>query len=83
MEQKKLVTILTPAYNEEDVLPLRYDRLVKLMNEQVNYGFEVLIVNDGSKDHTLELLEEFRKKDPRFNYLNLSRNYGKEIAMIA
>ncbi len=83
MEQKKLVTILTPAYNEEDVLPLLYDRLVKLMNEQVNYDFEVLIVNDGSKDHTLELLEEFRKKDSRFNYLNLSRNYGKEIAMIA
>ena len=80
---KKLVTILVPAYNEQDVLNLLYDRLVKIMNEQSMYDFEVLLVNDGSKDDTLKIMQDLRKKDSRFCYLNLSRNYGKEIAMIA
>ena len=82
-EKKKLVTILVPAYNEQDVLHLLYDRLEKLMNENTNYDFEVLLVNDGSKDKTFEIMQELREKDKRFCYLNLSRNYGKETAMIA
>ncbi len=80
---KKLITILVPAYNEHESLPILYDRLVKLMNEQPNYDFEVLFVNDGSKDNTLELIKFLRKKDTRINYVNLSRNYGKETAMAA
>lgn len=82
-EKKKLVTILVPAYNEEEVLHLLYDRLEKLMNENTNYDFEVLLVNDGSKDKTFEIMQELREKDKRFSYLNLSRNFGKETAMIA
>lgn len=82
-EKKKLVTILVPAYNEEEVLHLLYDRLEKLMNENTNYDFEVLLVNDGSKDKTFEIMQELREKDKRFCYLNLSRNFGKETAMIA
>lgn len=82
-EKKKLVTILVPAYNEQEVLHLLYDRLEKLMNENTNYDFEVLLVNDGSKDRTLEIMQELRSKDKRFCYLNLSRNFGKETAMIA
>ena len=82
-ENKKLVTILVPAYNEHEVLHLLYERLVKLMNDNPNYNFEVLLVNDGSKDNTLEIMQELREKDKRFCYLNLSRNYGKETAMIA
>ncbi len=82
-EKKKLVTILVPAYNEQEVLHLLYDRLEKLMNENTNYDFEVLLVNDGSKDKTFEIMQELRKKDKRFCYLNLSRNFGKETAMIA
>lgn len=81
--KKKLVTILVPAYNEHEVIPLLYDRLVKLMDEQSQYDFEVLFVNDGSKDDTLDLIKFLRKKDSRINYVNLSRNYGKEIAMVA
>lgn len=80
---KKLVTILVPAYNEHEVIPLLYDRLAKLMDEQSQYNFEVLFVNDGSKDNTLELIKFLREKDPRINYVNLSRNYGKEVAMVA
>ncbi len=82
-ERKKLVTILIPAYNEHEVIPLLYNRLLKLMGEQTKYDFELLFVNDGSKDNTLELIKSFREKDSRVNYVNLSRNYGKEIAMIA
>lgn len=82
-ERKKLVTILVPAYNEHEVIPLLYDRLVNLMDKQSNYDFEILFVNDGSKDDTLDLIKFLRKKDSRINYVNLSRNYGKEIAMIA
>lgn len=82
-EKKKLVTILVPAYNEQEVLNLLYDRLEKLINENTNYDFEVLLVNDGSKDKTFEIMQELREKDKRFCYLNLSRNFGKETAMIA
>ena len=83
LDRKKLVTILVPAYNEHEVIPLLYDRLLKLMNEQSQYDFEILFVNDGSKDDTLEIIRALRKRDKRINYVNLSRNYGKEIAMIA
>lgn len=80
---KKLVSILIPAFNEEEVLNLLYKRLVNLMNNTMNYEFEILLINDGSTDNTFSIMKELRKKDRRFNYLNLSRNYGKEIAMIA
>jgi len=85
MEQnsKKLISILIPAYNEHESLPLLYDRVAKLMNEQNKYDFEVLFVNDGSKDDTLDIIKFLRSKDNRINYVNLSRNYGKETAMAA
>lgn len=81
--KKKLVTILVPAYNEQEVLNMLYDRLKTLMNNNTNYDFEILLVNDGSKDNTLKIMKELRTKDRRVCYLNLSRNYGKETAMIA
>ena len=83
MEEKKLITILIPAYNEQDVLEMLKERLDNIINKIENYNFEILFVNDGSKDKTLEMLKELREKDQRYNYLSLSRNYGKEIAMIA
>lgn len=82
-ENKKLVTILVPAYNEEEVLHMLYERLRTLMDDTTAYDFEVLLVNDGSKDKTLQIMQELREKDKRINYLNLSRNFGKETAMIA
>lgn len=83
MEQKKIVTILVPAYNEEAVLNMLYDRLSKLMNSMSNYNFEILFINDGSTDNTLSIIKSLRQKDNRICYLNLSRNFGKETAMIA
>ncbi len=80
---KKLITILVPAYNEQEVLPMLYERLTNLINTLPNYNFEILFVNDGSKDKTLDIIINLRKKDNRICYVNLSRNFGKETAMIA
>ena len=79
----KKISIIVPAYNEEESLPYLEKRLVALMDNMKNYEFEVLFVNDGSKDKTLELIKELRERDERFCYVNFSRNFGKEIAMIA
>lgn len=83
IEQKKLITILIPAYNEQEVLRLLYDRLNTLTGSLPQYNFEILFVNDGSKDQTLNIIRELREKDTRICYVNLSRNFGKETAMIA
>ena len=79
----KKISIIVPAYNEEESLPFLYERLTKLIDSIENYEFEVLFINDGSKDRTLELIKEIRQKDERFCYVNLSRNFGKEVAMLA
>lgn len=79
----KKVSIIIPAYNEEESLPYLYERLQKLMDSIKNYEFEILFVNDGSKDNTINLIKEYRKKDNRISYVDFSRNFGKEIAMIA
>ncbi len=79
----KLVTILVPAYNEQEVLHMLYERLKNIMDNLSSYRFEVLLVNDGSKDNTLAVMKELRNIDNRICYLNLSRNFGKETAMIA
>lgn len=80
---KKKITILIPAYNEEEVLRYLYERLNKLAGETPLYNFEFLFVNDGSRDGTLEIIKTYAEKDDRIAYVNLSRNFGKEIAMIA
>ena len=79
----KKISIIIPAYNEQESLPLLYDRMEKLMNDMQNYEFEILFVNDGSKDKTLEIIKDMRQKDNRICYVDFSRNFGKEIAMIA
>jgi len=79
----KKISIIIPAYNEQESLPMLYERLTKLMNSMENYQFEVLFVNDGSKDKTIEIIKELRQKDGRICYVDFARNFGKEIAMIA
>ena len=79
----KKITIIIPAYNEEESLPHLYERLEKLMTSMEHYEFEILFVNDGSKDNTIDLIKEYREKDNRICYVDFSRNFGKEIAMIA
>jgi glycosyltransferase involved in cell wall biosynthesis len=79
----KLISVLIPAYNEEPVLDQLMVRLGNLANDTKNYDFEFLFVNDGSKDKTLDLIKGYAAADPRVSYINLSRNFGKEIGMIA
>lgn len=79
----KTISILIPAYNEEAVLERLFTRLANLANETKDYAFEFLFINDGSKDKTLDIIKDYAEKDPRVSYINLSRNFGKEIAMIA
>lgn len=79
----KRISILIPAYNEEQVLDKLMIRLANLANTVKDYDFEFLFVNDGSKDKTLSIIREYAEKDSRVSYLNLSRNFGKEIGMIA
>lgn len=79
----KKISIVIPCYNEEASLSLLYNELVKLMNSHPNYAWEILMINDGSKDRTLEIIKDLRKKDNRICYIDLSRNFGKEKAMLA
>ena len=79
----KKISVIIPAYNEEESLPLLYERMEKLMDSMENYEFEILFVNDGSKDKTIEIIKQMRQEDNRICYVDFSRNFGKEIAMIA
>lgn len=80
---KKLISILIPAYNEEEVLPMLMERLGKFAHENSSYDFEFLFINDGSRDNTLELIKKYAASDKRISYVNFSRNFGKEVAMCA
>ena len=79
----KKISILIPCYNEEKSLPLLYPELVKLMDGMPAYEWELMFVNDGSADGTLQEIKRLRAKDQRVNYVDLSRNFGKENAMLA
>ena len=79
----KTITLLIPCYNEEGSLPRLYDALIAMIRENTQYLWEVLFINDGSRDHTLNVIKDIRKKDSRFGYVALSRNFGKEAAMLA
>lgn len=80
---KKIISILVPCYNEAVVLNQFYQRLSQVITNIPQYDFQFIFVNDGSKDQTLDIIRELHEKDSRVSYVNLSRNFGKEIAMIA
>ncbi|MDE6353580.1 MAG: glycosyltransferase family 2 protein [Prevotella sp.] len=79
----KKITILVPCHNEEASLPLLYDELRRLMDSQTGYVWQVLLIDDGSSDGTLRLMRDLRRTDVRICYVSLSRNFGKESAMLA
>ncbi|MER2132797.1 MAG: glycosyltransferase family 2 protein [Carnobacterium inhibens] len=79
----KTITILIPAYNEEAVIDKMYKKLDVVCGELSQYSFEFLFVNDGSKDRTMDYIKEFKRRDSRVQYVDLSRNFGKETAMLA
>ena len=80
---KKKVTILLPAYNEEASFALITQNMNQVLTENPDYEWEFLLVNDGSTDNTLQQMIRLHQEDAHYNYVDLSRNYGKEIAMMA
>ena len=79
----KKVSVIIPCYNEAQSAPLLHVELCKLADREPKYEWEFLFINDGSRDTTIEELEKLRKSDARCNYVDLSRNYGKEVALLA
>ncbi|MBO6190155.1 MAG: glycosyltransferase family 2 protein [Alloprevotella sp.] len=80
---QRRVTVLVPCYNEAEVLPVLYDALCRVATEEAAYAWDFLFVNDGSRDDTLVVLRRLRQEDARVSYVDLSRNFGKERAMLA
>ena len=76
------LSVVVPAYNEQEVLPEFHRRLSAVL-DQIEGGCEIVYVNDGSRDNTLAVLHELRRNDPRVALVDLSRNFGKEIALTA
>mgnify|MGYP005806486025 CR=1 FL=1 len=80
---RRLVSLVIPCYNEQEALPYLYDELKNVTKEISEYDFEFLFVDDGSWDHTKDMILEYAKEDKRVRYFGFSRNFGKEAAMYA
>jgi glycosyltransferase involved in cell wall biosynthesis len=76
------ISVVVPAYNEQEVLPAFQARIIPVM-EAIGLPFEIVYVNDGSRDGTLPIMLGMQAADPRVAVVNLSRNFGKEIALTA
>lgn len=83
MEKDKLVSLIIPCYFEEAAVPLFYQATAKVMDSLPQYDFELIFVDDGSRDNTLTEIKKLSAADRRVKYLSFSRNFGKESAMYA
>lgn len=79
----KTVDLIVPCYNESDVLPLFYNEVCGVIARCPDYRFRLIFVNDGSRDDTLAQIQKLAQDDERVKYISLSRNFGKEAAMLA
>ena len=77
------ISLIIPCYNEEESLNPLYDELKRVTSSMPDYDFEMIFVDDGSKDKTLSILKDFAAQDERITYISFSRNFGKEAAMYA
>ena len=80
---RQLISLIIPCYNEEESLPLLLKELEKISTMMEENEFEFIIINDGSTDSTIEIIERFAERDARIKYISFSRNFGKEAAMYA
>lgn len=78
-----LISIIVPCYNEKESLRLFHEAMKAVMDQMADCAFEILFINDGSKDGTLEVMRELAAEDRRVAYFSFSRNFGKEAAMFA
>ena len=79
----KLLSVVVSCYNEEESIPIFYKEICKISKSMSNVNFEIIFVDDGSYDKTLEVIKKFHKKDRKVRYISFSRNFGKEAAMYA
>lgn len=77
------ISVIVPCYNEEESLPLFYKEINKIVKKMSNVSFELIFVDDGSRDKTLNTIKEFSKDDDNVRYISFSRNFGKEAAIYA
>ena len=81
--EKKLLSIVVPAYNEQESLPLFYDAIMEIEPTLSDVDIEMIFIDDGSKDNTLSVIKELHSKDSRVHYVSFSRNFGKEAGIYA
>ena len=78
-----LISVIVPCYNEEESLPMFYEKTSEVLCSIENADYEFIFVDDGSTDRTVECLKRMRRQDERCRYISFSRNFGKEAAMFA
>lgn len=83
MDKKELITVIVPCYNEQESVELFYREMNTVMQRMKEQDFELIFVDDGSKDQTLSIVKNLSDKDCRVKYLSFSRNFGKESAIYA
>lgn len=81
--KKDLISLIIPCFNEEEAIPIFYKEVLKVANYMKNVNFEYIFINDGSNDHTLDILRDLAAKDKRVRYVSFTRNFGKEAGMYA
>ena len=78
-----IISVVIPCYNEEESIPLFYNEINKELKDINNIDYELLFINDGSTDKTLDNIKKISKKDIKVRYISFSRNFGKEAAIYA
>ena len=76
------ISLVVPCFNEEETIPIFYEEIIKICM-LINRQFEIIFVDDGSRDNTLNILQKLTDQDIRIHYISFSRNFGKEAAMLA
>jgi polyisoprenyl-phosphate glycosyltransferase len=83
MGKKQTLSVVVPCYNEEEVLPVAHDKLTSVLRSLTEFEYEIIYVDDGSRDRTGEILHKLQTSDPHVRVLRLSRNFGHQIAATA
>lgn len=79
----ELISVIIPCYNEQEAIPYFYEEMCRVEGEMKEFTFELIFVDDGSRDHTIKVVKELASKDSQVKYVSFSRNFGKEAAIYA
>ena len=81
--KKKIISVIVPCYNEEKALPFFYEEFCNVFKNMKNIDYELIFIDDGSKDNTLNIIKAYNKLDKKVRFISFSRNFGKEAAILA